>query len=43
MYISQTNDALPFYRASNAAFADDEDIRQSLYRYLFKMYRMCVN
>ena len=42
-YISQTDDALPFYGASDAAFADDEDTRQSSYGYLFKMYGMCVD
>ena len=32
-----------FYGASDAAFADDEELRQSSYGYLFKLYGMCID
>jgi hypothetical protein len=46
-YVSQADNKIStksiFYGASNAAFADNEAIRQSSYRYLFKLYSMCID
>jgi hypothetical protein len=46
-YVSQADNKIStesiFYRASDAAFADDEATRQSLYGYLFKLYGMCID